>query len=298
MRIHLPFLVTLLCVVSCSTATVQQIPEPLPETLRWTRPALEGAFLGLKTQENDSGSLDSLFFDPGVRVARVVENSPAALAGFKVGDVLLGFDGHEVNDPGALTSLVAAAGVASPVTLQVRRGDSVFELVVTLQGAETEGDFSALLYRVDATRSRAGWLSVPGGARLVSLAENGPAAIAGLEVGALVTAVNGREVLSARSLIRELERHAPGAEVAFSVRGPDGPRVVSVELLDSTQRVTGVSLPVLFSYSADADGSQAKFVFIDLYFFSLFQYTRTGAEREYSLLSVIDFSTGIGELGE
>ena len=66
---------------SCQYAPERTIPDPLPETLEWAIPqAGASAFLGVEVRENDSGSLESLSFDPGVRVHAVTERSPAACA--------------------------------------------------------------------------------------------------------------------------------------------------------------------------------------------------------------------------
>src|SRR5262249_35439975 len=68
---RLPLLAPLLLASACTTATLATIPEPLPEALPWSVPAQGGAFLGLSVEENDSGSLDNLYFQPGVRVITV-----------------------------------------------------------------------------------------------------------------------------------------------------------------------------------------------------------------------------------
>ncbi len=284
--------------VGCKSAPTTQIPEPLPETLEWAMPAGEGAFLGLKTQENDSGSLDALFFEPGARVSRVIESSPAFSAGVQVGDVVLALDEHEVDDPAALDALVDAAGAEAVVSLRVQRGDTVFDVPVTLRAREAGAKPPEVLFRKDASRSRAGWVSGRGGAVLVSAPADSPVLAAGLELGEVVLAVEGREVHSARALIRELERHEPGASVELSVASEAGPRQVALELASTPRRTTKASVPILFTYKAAADGSRASFVLLDLYVISLFRYTRSGAEREYRVLRWIRYSSGVGELGE
>jgi len=55
-------------------------------------------------------------------------------------------------------------------------------------------------------------------------------------------------------------------------------------------------VPILVGYEAAADGSEVSFELLDLWILSLFSYERDGAERRYSLLSLIRFSSGVGEL--
>ena len=71
------------------------------------------SFLGLEVRENDSGSLESLSFDPGVRVHEVTERSPAAGAGVRVDDVVLAMDGVELAVPEDLTALLSRSVAAT-----------------------------------------------------------------------------------------------------------------------------------------------------------------------------------------
>lgn len=288
----------LLSLAACKSAPTTQIPEPLPETLEWALPAGEGAFLGIKTQENDSGSLDALFFEPGARVSRVIESSPAFAAGLQVGDIVLALDEHEVDDPAALDALVDGAGAGVEVSLRVQRGDTVFAVPVVLRARDGQAGPPEVLFRKDASRSRAGWITGRGGVVLVSAPGDSPVLQAGLEVGAVVVAVGGREVHSARALIRELERYEHGSSVALTVASAEGPKEVAVTLASVPKRVTKVQIPILCIYKSTSDGSRSSLVLLDLYVISLFRFTRSGAEREYRFLRWISYSSGVGELSE
>ena len=86
-------------------------------------------------------------------------NSPAEKAGFQVGDVLLKLGGHEVNDPGALETLVNQSPVEEDVTLRVSRGDSVFDVKVQMASKGGTGPETERVWRSDPSRTRAGWLT-------------------------------------------------------------------------------------------------------------------------------------------
>jgi len=304
-RIQALVAAALLCASSlagCSTAPAEAIPEPLPEALAWARPAQEGTrnFLGLKTRENDSGSLDALTFDPGARVVRVVENSPAAAAGLQVGDVVLGWGDSDVDDPEALATLLQRTPVGAEIRVRVQRDDTVFEVPVRLRAdtAPSVGEVE-VLQRIDPARSRAGWVTGRGGAVLVASAEDAPFPLAGVPVGSAVTAVDGEEVLSARALIRALRARPAGSVVRVDFHGSAAERqVAEVELFEAATVVTGAQLPILFNYTHDLVGDTTEFALIDLWFISLFRYIRTGGEREYRVLRWIQFSSGKGELAE
>ena len=67
----------------------------------------------------------------GARINRVVADSPADQGGLKVGDVILSFDGVEVEDDLHLVILVAEAEVDRPHRVTVNRSGQSFELTVT-----------------------------------------------------------------------------------------------------------------------------------------------------------------------
>ncbi len=292
----------LFALAGCTTAPTGPVPDPLPETLAWARPAATSAsFVGLETRENTGASLDALSFEPGVRVVRVVEGSPAAAAGFEPGDVVLAAGGHAIGDVETFAAVERGAVPGEPLVLEVQRGDTVFEIVVAPRGiapdpARADVD-PRVLYRVDPTRSRAGWVAARGGVVLAATAPDGPFERAGVPVGSVVTSIDGEPVIAAHELIRAFLAREPGDDVRVAFVAPGGePREETVELYERGRTVTELSVPILVGYEAAADGSEVSFELLDLWILSLFSYERDGAERRYSILSLIRFSSGVGEL--
>lgn len=280
--------------LGCTTVPVGAVPDPLPEALAWELPGGDTTpFLGLQVEENDSGSLDGLFFAPGVRVVEVVQNSPAARAGFAPRDVVLRVGDADVNDPEALDALVARHDPGARLRLAVQRDDTVFDVELELAVREASGSRAVVeqAYHVDRTRTLGGWATAPGGVRLVSRAEHGPLHRAGVEVGELVTTLDGERVHSARDLLRRLDTREPGDDVRLGVGAPGGDvrREVEVELADVDTVVTGFGVPFLLEYDARADGSYASWSLLDLWFFELFQWTRDGPERRWVLFELFGF---------
>ena len=215
--------------------------------------------------------------------------------------MLLRFDGVRVDDPATLATLLETAEGGHDARLEVRRGDSSFEVTVTLRaGQVASGEPPRLLWRADPARSLAGWRAGQGGVVLVTQDAQGPFARAGLATGTVVLALDGEPQRAEQGLVRALQAKEPGARVAVLARpaGEDEAVERTVRLYEPSRRLLEVTLPVLAGYRASADGGQASFYLIDLWFISLFRYRREGAERHYSLLRFFTYSSGVGQLAE
>lgn len=291
-----------LALCACTSAPTAAIPDPLPETLAWAASGAPqaGAFLGLEVRENDSGSLDELRIDPGVRVTRVLAGSPAEAAGFLRGDVLLEWDDEHVADPATLAVLLSEADLGREARLEVQRGDSVFEVAVRLRPRQGAAPEARLLWRADPARSRAGWLGGHAGVVLVTSDPEGPFPSAGVPVGSVVTHLDGEAQRSERALVRALLAREPGARIEVDYRAPGASEVqrASVELYRPPRRVVEATLPILAGYRSEVSGETARFYLLDLWIISLFRYRREGAERHYRVLRFFTYSSGVGELGE
>lgn len=79
-----------------------------------------------------------------------------------------------------------------------------------------------------------------GGARITSVADDGPAADAGLQEGDVVTAVDGDEVASSLDLIRAVRQHEPGDSitVTYTRNGTSADAEVTLSERPATQSVS------------------------------------------------------------
>ena len=69
----------------------------------------------------------------GALVADVAENSPAASAGLRAGDIVVGFNGQPIEHPDALGYRLATTGVGATAELEVLSRDGRKALAITLQ---------------------------------------------------------------------------------------------------------------------------------------------------------------------
>ncbi len=72
----------------------------------------------------------------GIRIDEVISESPAAASGFKVGDVITGFQGRGINNLNRLRNAIALTRPGSPVDFSVNRGGREQTITVSLADAE------------------------------------------------------------------------------------------------------------------------------------------------------------------
>ena len=158
----------------------------------------------------------------GVLVDLVTKDSPAAHAGLKQGDVIVGFNGAPVGDTRDLAFAVAAipSGKAAPV--RVLRDGQELTLNVTI-GAEHapqhvatnvggaqdhNGHVGLELAPLSQERRQQLGLDAPGGVLVANVTPGSPADQSGIEVGDVILGIGGRAVSSpneAASRIHEAE---------------------------------------------------------------------------------------------
>ena len=88
------------------------------------------AYLGVSTQDGTASNGSAQV--AGAKVAQVVSGSPAAAAGLKTGDVVIGIDGEQVGSADSLVANVRERGVGEKVNLEVLRGGATVTLTATL----------------------------------------------------------------------------------------------------------------------------------------------------------------------
>ncbi len=194
--------------------------------------------LGVGIQDVDQALAESFGLDVprGALVSSVEKGGPAAKAGLREGDVILGFDGQAIDSAGQLPSAVAATDPGKAVAVQVWRDRATREVSVKL-GQTTEDD--AVAANADGTAAgRLGMMVRPLSPEekqqtelsdgLVVEDVDGAAAEAGVRPGDIVIAANGTSVKSVeqlRSVVSGSKSH-----VALLVQRGDARVFVPIEL--------------------------------------------------------------------
>ncbi|MGP1676289.1 MAG: DegQ family serine endoprotease [Giesbergeria sp.] len=193
--------------------------------------------LGVTIQEVNQQLADSfgLKRPGGALVASVDENSPAAKAGIKAGDVILKFNGHAISNSSELPAQVADVKPGTKATLEISRSGTSKDIDVTV--GELKAAKVASADTPNQEHGRLGLAVRPlnpeerqqdGTKGLVVEEASGPAAHAGIQPGDLLLAVNGTPIQSVEQL-RSLVAKS-GRTMALLIQRNEGKIFVPVDL--------------------------------------------------------------------
>ena len=148
-------------------------------------------------------------------IGYIEKGGPADLAGLKIGDEILEVDGHKITMFGGALNSVTWAIVSSEgekIAFKVKRGGETLTIYSGWVKEETAGWRRKSLRKVLIGPRVEPWIG--------EVAKDSPAAKAGLRVGDLVTAVNGKRVATMNDLDDALE-HDATATIIFTVKRGD-----------------------------------------------------------------------------
>ena len=197
-------------------------------------------WLGVAIQEVNSDLADSFGLDRprGALIADVEEDSPAAKGGLQVSDVVLKFDGKNIESASDLPRMVAATKAGSKVAVQVWRKKALKDLSITVgqlpddeqvAGAKTQKSFSRgglVLSELGAEQRRA--LKIDSG--LLVEETSGDAVRAGIREGDVILAVNNSQVSTVEQFRKLIAAVPVGKSAAILVRRGDASLYVPLKI--------------------------------------------------------------------
>ena len=174
-------------------------------------PQLESAgkitrgWLGVSIQVMTPDLAASLGVDKakGALVSSVVHNSPADRAGIKAGDVIVGYNGKEIDNANDLPFLVAGTPVGKTVSLQVLRGEKATMLPVTIEKMQEEeavaatsekGDLGLTVEQITPELAENLGLDRPRGVVITAVAPDSLAEEAGLQPGDIIREIDRKPI--------------------------------------------------------------------------------------------------------
>lgn len=167
----------------------------------------------------------------GALVSRVVGDSPASAAGFKAGDVILEFDGKDVEASSDLPPIVGRTMVGKEVDVQIMRDNKRQKLQVTIEELPEEEDLASnstkqgrfvdtrlSLEVSDIKQSQRDKLGVESGGVVVMKVEQGPAINAGIRPGDVILSLNNVELNDAHQFIEVAKALPAGKPIPILIQ--------------------------------------------------------------------------------
>jgi membrane-associated protease RseP (regulator of RpoE activity) len=198
-------------------------------------------------------------FAGGATILEVLPDTPADETGLKAGDRIVAVDDQEVGFHADLGELIASYEPGDWLTLDVERGNGEESELRVRLGAHPENEDNAYLGVRYSAAPPLGMLErrpIPfgelerfdfdfeyelphdlpegkaiEGTRVVQVEEGGPAAIAGLQEGDVITALDGEGVASPEELVRATRKLEAGTEVSVAVYRPRDGGLYDIEVV-------------------------------------------------------------------
>lgn len=216
--------------------TVQNVVSQLKD-----KGVVERGFLGVQIQSVSKEIASSVGLDKpdGAIVSRLEDDSPAAKAGIKTGDVILSLNGKPVNDARDLSRMVASISAGSTANLQVWRDGKRQDVSVTI-GKMSDRTASAETQQSDATEmGKLGLRLAPGGTAgggdvkgvaVIGVDPGSTAAEKGFKAGDVIAEVGNQSVQSPADVKKALDesRKSGRKNVLFRVEAKEGARFIAV----------------------------------------------------------------------
>ena len=199
-------------------------------------------WLGVLIQNLDKSLAESFGLDRprGALVAQVTAESPAAEAGIKTGDVILSFDGKNVDESTDLPSLVGSTKPGETVEVELIRDGKSVSLDVTVQELQQDAVVKKTSMQAPSADVVLGMkakrlsdeereaLAIENGVLAAEVAADSPAARAGIRSGDVIVSFNKVEVESPEQLSGLIEKAPKDAALPVLVMRNRAPHFIAI----------------------------------------------------------------------
>jgi len=241
--------------------------------------------------------------EPGVRVARVVENSPADLAGVQEGDLVVEATDaagvkHAVTFPSQwrAVEIAAAPGSTLHVVLDRAGARKDADLGVVARARAPDRDAVVKLREEDKVgvvvrsatevEARAAGLGPGAGAVVVGLSAGSPWRFAGIRFGDVLTSIDGKEIAHPQVVLDAIRAADKSATLHVEFMRKGAKETVDVPISRRESEMSKIHVPLVFSYDAGRGESEWSAIL------GLISYRSTVAAWEMKLLWFIEFGGG------
>lgn len=208
---------------------------------------VDRGWLGVLIQEVSRGLAESFGLEKsaGALVSKVMPESPADKAGLKAGDVILKFNGKEIEEASDLPPLVGRTEVGSEVMVEIMRNGKVINKKITISvlpedsprqsktsksNEQSEKNRLAIIVSNLSDSQMSQW-DIDYGV-LVNTVYAGPAQEAGLRSGDVITELNNQSVKDVKTFERIVEDLDDGKTVPMLVNRRGNPMFLPLRVTD------------------------------------------------------------------
>ena len=181
----------------------------------------------------------------GAVVLKILDNSPAEKAGFKIGDVVVDFDGKTINRSSDLPIAVGRTPIGQSVKVKVIREGKTVELKVKIAELPSEDQLAAseqedepaksnrLGVQVeDLSQDQRRRLEVKKGGVLVKDVTDGPALDAGIQRGDVLLKLNHQDIKNANHFRDLIAKLPSGKSVPILIQRRGGPIFLALKITE------------------------------------------------------------------
>ena len=201
--------------------------EILPELIKTGK--VTRGWLGVSIQRVTPEIAESLGIDQsrGALVATVMENSPAAEAGVKTGDVIVEYNGNKITESDQLPLLVARTEIGKTVKMTVLRDKKEIPISVKIAelkeqevvaSAPKEDKLGLTVQNITPQLAESLGLKRANGVVITSVQPQSAAGDAGLRRGDVILEVNRKEIANTDTFEKQVNEAKPGSNILFLIR--------------------------------------------------------------------------------
>lgn len=178
----------------------------------------------------------------GAVVLKIMDNSPALKAKFKIGDVVVEFDGKTIHRSSDLPIAVGSTHVGSRVKVKVIREGEATTLHVTIAELPSEEELAGAkpekqskVNRIgavveDLTSEQRNALDIVSGGVLVTNLKKGPAREAGIRRGDVILKINNKNVKSVKHFRQLLKKLPADKSLPILIQRQSAPIFLAIKL--------------------------------------------------------------------
>jgi serine protease Do len=208
-----------------------------------TKGIVSRGWLGVQIQNVTRELAESFNMDRpyGALIAKVIPDSPAEQAGLQIGDVIIEFDGHEVDRSGELPPLVGITPIGEKVKVKIIRAGNKQSIKVIVDLLPTEAALASAkkpkkeLNRLaiivsDPTAEQRKRLEISKHGVLVQSVKQGPAQHVGIQQGDIILRIQNnvvRDVADFDKIVKELPA---GQSIAVLIQRRGSPIFLALKI--------------------------------------------------------------------